>query len=170
MKIYKKKFKICWSAFLVLLCGCAINADDFWGIQYRTAEQGIAVLNLVIRGERGIIYRQYSVQPGGALTRYRSEAYAGAMPRPKSLYVQWIDENTGAIHDQQMDLQGRLPSSLDDDNLILIFDKNEVYLFAEHIASSTAGHPLNKVPAQQVFPDPALKPFTGTGRPESAYY
>ena len=158
------------SGLILFLHGCVAGpAYDFWGVTYRSTEQHVGVVDLVIRGDLGIIYRQHSVQPNGELTRYHGESYGGAMPRPTTFYVKWVDESTGISHEQQIELRGLLPEGLDSEDFILVFDENEVYVFAAHIASATAGHPLKVVPALQLFPDPAVKPFTGVGRPTSSY-
>ena len=63
---------------------------------------GSAVVRMSIKAGDRTLDENYSVQPNGALTRWYREAYSGRMPRPDSLYVQWVEESSGAVHEQQI--------------------------------------------------------------------
>ena len=149
------------------LAGCATQHYDFWGIEYHMENTGAAVVHMSIKAGDRTLDENYDVRPNGDLTRWYREGYGGRMPRPDSLYVQWVEESSGAVHEQQIDLRGLLPASLEGQTLLLVFKGAEVYLFASHMASATEGHPLIVTPAPQLFPNPSQRAYTGSDHPMS---
>lgn len=157
------------SLALTGLAGCVTPRYDFWFIEYHMENTGAAVVHMTIKAGDRTLDENYDVRPNGVLTRWYREGYGGRMPRPDSLYVQWVEESSGAVHEQRIDLRGLLPTSLEDQTLLLVFRGAEVYLFATHMASATEGHPLSVTPAPQLFPDPSQRAYPGGDRPMSYY-
>ncbi len=152
---------------VVMATGCASPRFDFWGIEYHAETEGVAVTHLVVRSGDRILDENHQLRPDGSLSRYYRESFSGRLPRPDAIYVQWVEDASGAVHDQKIQLKGLLPASLEDRKLRLVFKGGEVYLFVRHLADTTLDRPLIISPAPQLFPDPTLRPYVGNERPES---
>jgi hypothetical protein len=152
---------------VVTASGCAAR-EDFWGITYHTEREGVAVTHLLIKAHEKVLDENYQQRSDGSLSRFYREGFSGRMPHPDSLFVQWVEEDTGAVHERQISLRDLLPSNMEDQKITLIFIRSEMYVFLVHKgAVPTEGHPVRQLAAPQLFPNPRTQPYSGSERPNS---
>ncbi len=159
----------CVAAFLVLgaVWGCTARHLDTWEIKYDTDAQNIGITHLLVKSQGKVLDEEYFKNPDGSLVKFYREGFVSEMPHPDSVFVQWVDNNTGISSERDINLKGLLPESLEGQNLTLVFTSEDVYIFLVHSDLPAYGVKMIELPSPQIFPDPSVKPYVGANHPKN---
>jgi hypothetical protein len=112
---------------LLVLAGCAAP-ESVYRLKFDTRfdnQNTVVVDYRLTSGARVLVAADVKNYPGPL----SNSGYTAFMPPPTTLYVKWRDLGDGSIHENTVDLRGRLPRRLDGNTLYFTATGSQLRLF-----------------------------------------